>query len=565
MRLLNTETFEVEEFIDNSGLKYAILSHTWGKDEISFQNIQALKAAEKRTTGFSKIVNASNVAKSHGYSYIWIDTCCIDKHSSAELSEAINSMYRYYKESCVCYVYFADFFGDKLGVTKAEKQALRSTRWFSRGWTLQELIAPSKVEFYSADWKFLGTKKDIQYLLSDITGIDLLVLNGGDPMKVSVARKMSWAAKRETTRIEDTAYCLMGLFNVHMPLLYGEGTKSFFRLQNEILKDTNDQSIFVWQPPLGPIANGEYEPGEFEPLASSPKLFETSGRLISSVSPRRHQTTPIMLTSEGARTSLLVLHDRDKHQGAAEAFGILDCQYGPIPGTCPLVSLSCIPWGDSVAYIRSPGSSIKMLNIDLGTIKGIRRLGFDPDEYVFERSSYKDALDNFLRTRLNTSGTCSFMEITLSWATAKAQSANQPLATHVRASDNYEVVDVYPKEGWDPATSVVHRLDSAQNVPIHAALLIRCRSDLEDHDPRDLFIILLGVYSIVHVISASLPIHLQRVVEEYNSKPTKASSNRSQNKIKVRAGSLDIPAIVETEVVLISGSLSLLLTIDDAT
>lgn len=124
---------------------------------------------------------------------------------------------------------------------------MRSSRWFTRGWTLQELIAPVDVIFYSQKWDPLGAKQGdplnndwrFPYLLSDITGIDGDVLLGSLTLEdLSVATKMKWAANRHTTRTEDTAYCLMGIFSVNMPLLYGEGSRAFIRLQEEILKCT---------------------------------------------------------------------------------------------------------------------------------------------------------------------------------------------------------------------------------------------------------------------------------------------------------------------------------------
>jgi hypothetical protein len=180
--------------------------------------------------------------------------CCIDKTSTAELSEAINSMFRWYQCSKVCYVYLADVSGN------FPKNTLELTisRWFTRGWTLQELIAPEKMIFFSNRWRSLGTKKELVSLISSITRIGqkyLLEWNStryfryGNPC---IAQIMSWAAERKTTRVEDKAYCLLGLFDINMPLLYGEGRKSFFRLQEELLKCSSDQSLLAWgiEPPL---------------------------------------------------------------------------------------------------------------------------------------------------------------------------------------------------------------------------------------------------------------------------------------------------------------------------
>lgn len=166
-------------------------------------------------------------------------SCCIDKTSTAELSEAINSMFRWYRNAAVCYAYLADV---------EEISQLADSRWLTRGWTLQELVAPKDLRFYTTDWKYLGSKGDPQLLdsLSRATHIERSVLSTGQFENVTIAKRMSWAAGRETTRVEDSAYCLLGIFDVNMPLLYGEGRKAFRRLQEEILKVSDDHTLFAW-------------------------------------------------------------------------------------------------------------------------------------------------------------------------------------------------------------------------------------------------------------------------------------------------------------------------------
>ncbi|KAG4277357.1 hypothetical protein FPRO04_14147 [Fusarium proliferatum] len=194
--------------------------------------------------GYHKIKRFGQKAASNGFHWVWVDTCCIDKKSSAELSEAINSMFRWYRNAQVCYVYLQDVHWCTDKETISEQ--LYPSRWFTRGWTLQELIAPSKVEFYSTDWKRIGSKDDLCGLLSSITRIDEHILKGGDMDSVSVARRMSWASDRKTSRVEDAAYCLLGIFDVNIPLIYGEGRKAFQRLQEAIMNATHDQSLFSW-------------------------------------------------------------------------------------------------------------------------------------------------------------------------------------------------------------------------------------------------------------------------------------------------------------------------------
>jgi ankyrin repeat protein len=258
MRLLNTTTRRLETF--GTPPLYAVLSHRWSAEEISFQDIQDGRA-EIKETGYAKIRNTCSIAAAGGIDYVWIDTCCIDKTSSAELSEAINSMYRWYREAVVCYAYLADVPDKKF--TQSE--------WFRRGWTLQELIAPSIVIFLDSTWQEIGTKSSLQPAVSKATGIPAEVLLNGDIGNTSVAQKMSWAARRETTVVEDLAYCLLGIFDVNMPMLYGEGAKAFVRLQEEILKAADDLSLFVWKEEGADRSSGL--------LAPSPRAFRHSGAI----------------------------------------------------------------------------------------------------------------------------------------------------------------------------------------------------------------------------------------------------------------------------------------------
>jgi hypothetical protein len=170
-------------------------------------------------------------------SKITVFSCCIDKTSSAELSEAINSMFRWYRAATICYAYLSDV---------DELPFLNRSKWFTRGWTLHELLAPEDVLFYSSNWTLLGSKLKSSDELSRITNINTDVLTTGRFHHINIAVRLSWAAKRQTTRVEDMAYCLMGIVGVNMPLLYGEGKRSFIRLQEEILKVSDDYSIFGW-------------------------------------------------------------------------------------------------------------------------------------------------------------------------------------------------------------------------------------------------------------------------------------------------------------------------------
>ncbi|KAH7380478.1 hypothetical protein DE146DRAFT_637487 [Phaeosphaeria sp. MPI-PUGE-AT-0046c] len=306
MRLIDVDTLELRSFTDDDIPPYAILSHTWGADEISYQElvwinrIKALSGSLNQSSmsssftssssqdeqsslmlasmemllrgnwnpgtsvgsmteedfrdrlGYSKIVHTAREVRDLKLKWVWIDTCCIDKSSSAELQESLNSMYRWYWNAKVCLVYLSDVSRadviDTNTATVLARVAFESCRWTKRGWTLQELLAPTTCRFYLKDWQYMGEKVEYLEELSHATGIPIPVLE--DPVlvqEVSVAERMSWAASRQTTRLEDIGYCLLGLFDIQMPLLYGEGEKAFTRLQEEILKTTDDHSLFAWK------------------------------------------------------------------------------------------------------------------------------------------------------------------------------------------------------------------------------------------------------------------------------------------------------------------------------
>jgi hypothetical protein len=247
MRLVNSTTLKLKEFLDNDIPPYAILSHTWGAEEISYQDACDAcdpKSSVWRKKGFAKIRGCCAQARVVELEWVWIDTCCIDKTSSSELSEAINSMYKWYEKADICYAYLEDV---PTSLPQFDVNLFLEARWFTRGWTLQELVAPRIVEFYAKDWTEVGTKFSLRSLLSKRTGMDeALLLCQKSPSRYPIAQRMSWASERKTTRVEDRAYCLFGLFGVNMPLLYGEGSRAFGRLQEEILRRYEDYSIFLW-------------------------------------------------------------------------------------------------------------------------------------------------------------------------------------------------------------------------------------------------------------------------------------------------------------------------------
>lgn len=244
MRLLNTRTLELQQFNAETVPEYAILSHTWEDEEVTLQELHTLAARRKR--GYKKISDFCDEALAGGLEWAWVDTCCIDKTDLVELSQAINSMFAWYRDASICLAYLNDFHLRQQGYDWNDSE-LGTCRWFTRGWTLQELIAPERMVFYDARWQPVGTKIGLATLLSSITGIGTELLRAQKSLRdFSSAQKMSWAAYRQTTRVEDRAYSLLGLFNICFSPVYGEGWRAFGRLQEEILKDSTDQSIFAW-------------------------------------------------------------------------------------------------------------------------------------------------------------------------------------------------------------------------------------------------------------------------------------------------------------------------------
>lgn len=273
MRLINTRTLEFEEFEGRNFPKYAILSHRWGEQEVLYRDM--INGTARQKTGFQKLRSCCREAEKENIKYVWIDTCCIDKSSSAELSEAINSMYRLYQNCLVCYVHMSDVHAtyENNLLDRIFKQSV----WFTRGWTLQELLAPRNIQFFNSRWLRIGGMKRFQQAVIDVTSIPAHILNHQSPLNmIPIAQRMSWAAGRQTTRTEDEAYSLMGIFEINMPMLYGEGKNAFRRLQEEIIKRSNDTSILFW------------EGGPLSLLATSPSLFQVgnpqdSGKSSSNV------------------------------------------------------------------------------------------------------------------------------------------------------------------------------------------------------------------------------------------------------------------------------------------
>jgi hypothetical protein len=311
MRLLNTRTLELTNFVGEHP-RYAILSHCWDAEEVLFSDLCNIEEARKKR-GFRKVEKACEQAARDDFEFIWVDTTCIDKSSSAELSEAINSMFAWYRRASICYAYLADV---------EDLKSFKQSRWFTRAWTLQELLAPSALqtvgkygmEFFSKDWQNLGSKASLSRLISDASGIGREYLEGKDLNDASISMRMSWAAERKATRAEDIAYSLLGLFDVNMPLLYGEGKlKAFRRLQEEIMKISEDETLFAWGD-----ADSDMGSSSADVLASDPKDFAEAKDLVP-FDEADDPIAPYSMTHRGLRICLKVSRPKDLPDDLADA------------------------------------------------------------------------------------------------------------------------------------------------------------------------------------------------------------------------------------------------------
>lgn len=292
---------------------YAILSHRWVGREVVFgdfdtipkerlQNVAEANPVSKTIGGIENVgdgIEASiykiagacaQVRRTPGVRHIWIDTVCINKNDSRELSSALNSMFNWYENATVCYVYLYDVTWNEADLDGSRAEFCQS-KWFKRGWTLQELLAPKHIEFYDRDWRFIGPKQTLikQIVKAAKIAEEYLI---GDFRTASIAQKMSWLSERITTIIEDRAYCMLGIFDVFLDTRYGRGGDEFLRLQREIFVSTPpdaifDESMFAWKTDLIETSGL---------LAPAPSCFRHSGHILfePSLAKSRNLTTQIL-------------------------------------------------------------------------------------------------------------------------------------------------------------------------------------------------------------------------------------------------------------------------------
>ncbi|CAJ0551490.1 Ff.00g114200.m01.CDS01 [Fusarium sp. VM40] len=327
MRLLSTKKLQFKEFPDDEIPKYAILSHRWEKEELSYRDIQS-EITQRDTRGPSegplrnkrtnhKIHEFRLMALQNGYEWVWIDTCCIDKSSSAELQESINSMYKWYRESDVCYAYLSDVSTSTenarhKGSTSSKPwiKSFQDSDWFTRGWTLQEMLAPGILVFFDKNWDRCGNRVELQDAIQVATGINATILIKASSKDIAYLRPIrsgrvfSWAANRRTSRQEDRAYSLLGIFNINMPMLYGETDRAFYRLQTEIIEEYEDISMLAWN--YTEADNGFAPNG----LAKSPSQFQNYQNLIGKDIDRvPYVAFSPRIIARGLQASLKIMND----------------------------------------------------------------------------------------------------------------------------------------------------------------------------------------------------------------------------------------------------------------
>jgi hypothetical protein len=436
MRLIDVRTRQLSEFFDVNIPPYSILSHCWGTEEVTYQEISAsvssssdsAKPAYLEKVGYQKIDSACLQSTKDHLEWLWVDTCCIDKSSSAELSESINSMYKWYQNAMICYALLEET-DTLVGKYNDKGEEPFKDKWFTRGWTLQELIAPAKVQFYDKEWCFLGDKFSHSRQISVLTTIPGTVIRNSDQMKLfGVATKMSWAAGRRTTRIEDIAYSLLGIFQVNMPLLYGEGKRAFIRLQEEILKDSDDHSILAWDFQ----DDDEKERHHFcGVLADSPLRFAKSADIFprSNVNHGpKDLASPFSMTNKG----LQIVLPRFFCESIGSMVAVLECN---------------IPWkgasGEIVIVLQGPPTPpIRVRTFFRGTTRSVTlgKKAKRPTSLFIPKAMETAQIYLLKKYQLASS---------LNSSTGPLQHEKCLVRSDSMIRAGYNIVDTKPPEGWD--------------------------------------------------------------------------------------------------------------------
>ncbi|KAK5704365.1 hypothetical protein LTR97_003383 [Elasticomyces elasticus] len=462
MRLIEVNTFKMREFSRQETIpEYAILSHRWGDDEVDFKAFQDLDRASN-IRRFDKIQGLCEQAKRDRINYVClpylciperlagliafrVDTACIDKSSSWEYDEAINSIYRWYAEAKICYVYLFDVPENCATLQDPKLQpsqprldwsSFESSVWFQRVWTLQELIAPEDVCFFNHDWRFIGALASMIERVSRITNIPTRVLDHSQrPCDFSIAQKLSWAAMRTTTFPEDEAYALFGILEVNMPPVRNEGQGAFLRLQEYIIERSMDQTIFAWDVPQ-PRPGEDYVPSD-RLLAPSPRCFFNGSRI------RRRSDGPVEaayeLNNKGLEIKLPILRTMYGDDiRPSYTLGVLDCEYQDSSQTLALIMSPHPTHGDSSLEYYVSGSF---------ATQGGRR--------IYSRLSQVSERAHTARAKHVT-----ITKDRQSQKYMKALGANDPSCFAVKLTSNelnqrLTLRDFFPRVCWDPSSSTL--------------------------------------------------------------------------------------------------------------
>jgi hypothetical protein len=392
-----------------------------------------------------------------GLDFVWIDTCCIDKRNKAELDEAINSMWAWYRGAKVCYVFLADL---KPGTDADLAEDLPPCRWFTRGWTLQELIAPRKVLFFDQEWKYRGSRDQLAELLCAITKIPTEVLRGQAELgQFSIARRMSWAARRETTRVEDTAYCLLGIFDVNMMLNYGEGTRAFIRLQITIAQSTADLSIFTWTDDRNPC------PPFAGMLAESPRQFASCDKIETVLGGSAYDDFTI--TTTGIQADGRLVQNQNPRNGLWSVALDTGCH---IEGE--MVGISVRRIGGSLCARSNPGIRINLgsLTSDFDEFQrlGLRRLLIERLTFATSlppRYPFSSGINPVLGNR--------FSALCVNWGPVVAGKFDAMPRSHWDAHDSVSFCCHLRTKGWS-AFFVGGRIESEATKPRSVKFFMAC-------------------------------------------------------------------------------------------
>ncbi|KAL9612981.1 MAG: hypothetical protein Q9167_002458 [Letrouitia subvulpina] len=370
---------------------YAILSHRWcegveGRDkavrktktrskrrprEVTLQDLRSRSLGHLRRNAalrdsLEKIRGACRRALAEGQRYVWIDSCCIDRTNLFEVSESIRSMFRWYRDAACCFAYLWDVDVDQevrsSNLLSPPPSPLRNERqeyseWFSRGWTLQELLAPRRLLFFDRRWNKLGTRRALAGEVETATGIPAKYVTdfSAHAEDASVAMKMSWMARRSTTKEEDTAYCLFGIIGVSMDVRYGDGRKEFLRFQDKIMREPGlqDESIFAWRRsyPLGYPEASKCS----GLLAPWPDAFEQSGGVR--LRPEKYRSRgPYELTKDGLRLPVPI----SLAGGAGNFLDRIKALRNALFGTTRSLPLQC--WIEALEGWRNISLTIRKVN-----------------------------------------------------------------------------------------------------------------------------------------------------------------------------------------------------------